>query len=274
MDLQLHPVTKRQLEVTATDLPQSLLLSGKSGVGLHTIALFLAGKELAATIQPKNAKGDVDPKSGTISVEAIRQLYDQTRTKHRTRRIIIIDEAQRMSRGAQAAFLKLLEEPNAATHFILTSHQPSILLPTIRSRVQQLAVQPLTPTQTEAFILAQNITDERKKTQLQFMAPGLPAEVLRLLADEAYFEAKAGIIADARTLLQANTYQKLRLVHKYRSNREDALQLLDGAITIVQHTLLAKPQQGLVAQLERLLEVKERIAANQSIALQLTQAVL
>lgn len=274
MDLQFNPITKLQIEATMLRLPQSLLLCGQRGVGLGTVAAFMAGRELVTYIQPKNIKGDIDPKTGTISIEVIRELYNQTRTVHKGRRVIIIDDAERMSRGAQAAFLKLLEEPSPSTHFILTSHQPSILLATIRSRLQQLHVQPLTPTQTIAFIQSQNKADDRMKSQLQFIAPGLPAEITRLLNNAAYFEAKAKIITDARTFLQAEPYQKLRIAYTYRSNREDALSLLDGVIAILKHTLSTKPSQGLVAQLERVLETKERISANQSIPLNLTQIVL
>jgi DNA polymerase-3 subunit delta' len=274
MSLQLNPVTKLQIEATVRNLPQSLLLSGKRGVGLGTIAAFIAGKELATHIQPKNVKGDNDPKTGTISIEIIRELYSQTRTIHKGRRIIIIDDAERMSRGAQAAFLKLLEEPSPSTYFILTSHQPSMLLATIRSRLQQLRIQPLTSTQMVAFIQSQNKADDKKKSQLQFIAPGLPAEIIRLLNDTAYFEAKAKIITDARTFLQAEPYQKLRIAHAYRTSREDTLSLLDGAIAILKHTLSTKPSQGLVAQLERVLETQERISANQSIPLNLAQIVL
>ena len=274
MEILLHPVTKRQLEATRSNLPQSLLLAGKSGVGLYSIALFLAGKEHASTLQPKNAKGEIDSKVGTIGIEAIRELYEQTRTKQTTRRVVVLDNAERMSKGAQAAFLKLLEEPNASTHFILTSHQPSQLLATIRSRVRQLTVQPLTDTQTQEFIARQHGIADKKKVQLQFIAPGLPAEIFRLIADDAYFDTKAKIILDARTLLQADTYQKLRIAYAYRSDRESALLLIDGAMTILNHTLRTKPQQGLVQQLEQFLRAKERITANQSIALNLAQIVL
>lgn len=273
-DVSLHPVTKRQLEAIGNDLPQSLLLTGNYGVGLYTIAASMAGKELTATIQPKNAKDEISPKAGTISVATIRQLYEQTRTKHTAKRVIIIDDAERMSRGAQAAFLKLLEEPNASTYFILTSHEPNTMLPTIHSRVQHVTVQPLTTIQTDEFITSQNVADAKKKIQLQFIAPGLPAELTRLLSDTSYFEDKAKVISDARTFLQADQYQKLRIINSYRSNREEALLMLDGAMTIVKHTLVSKPQHSLIVQLKQLLEAKERIVANQSIALQLARIVL
>lgn len=274
MAIQLHPITKRHLEAIVNALPQSLLLIGESGVGLQTIALFLAGKEHASTLQPKNTKGEIDLRTGTIGIEAIRDLYSQTRTKHNIRRVVVIDNAERMSKGAQAAFLKLLEEPNASTHFILTSHRPSQLLATIRSRTQHINVQPLTTSQTQEFIAKQYLKDDKKKAQLQFIAPGRPAEILRLLADDEYFDSQAKIILDARAFLQADTYQKMRIIHAYRADREKALLLLEGAMTILNHTLETKPQQGLVQQLGQLLEAKERIAANQSITLNLAQIVL
>lgn len=273
MNLWLHPATQRRLDVLIDNLPQSLLLSGEPGVGLGTIAVNIAGRELAATIKPTDAKGEVDD-FGTINVETIRDLYGHTRTKQRARQIIVIDNAERMSRGAQSAFLKLLEEPNTATHFILTSHEPNILLPTIRSRVQHVVLRPITPQQTEDFIATQNVVDEKKKTQLRFIAAGLPAEIIRLLSNPAHFEAKAKVITDARIFLQADIYQKMKLIHTYRSNRAETLQLLDGVMAIIKHGLAFKPQPTLITQLDKVLQAKERIAANHSIPLTLAQAVL
>ncbi len=272
MRLELHSSVKKRLSSLSKDLPQSLLLHGKVGVGLGTIARFLAGDELAEVIQPTDIKGTLSH-TGSIGVEEIRKLYDQTKTKHHKRRIIIIDDAERMTKSAQAAFLKLLEEPNDATHFILTAHDPGHLLPTIRSRLQDASIPPVTNQDSAAFI-ANLVTDEKKRLQLHFMAAGLPAEILRILASDTYFDQKAKIITDARTFLQADTYQKLRIVHMYRTDREAAIQLLDGAMAIVKHTLTSKPQHTLISQIEQLLSAKEQISANGNIALTLTRIVL
>jgi DNA polymerase-3 subunit delta' len=43
-----------------------------------------------------------------------------------------------MNHNAANALLKLLEEPPAGTILFLISHQPGLLLPTLRSRCQQL----------------------------------------------------------------------------------------------------------------------------------------
>jgi replication-associated recombination protein RarA len=273
IDILLHPITKRAVDNLARELPQSLLISGEKGVGLLTIAKWLAGPQLAAELHPQDAKEHVDS-NGTITVEMIRRLYEQTRAKYTVRQIIVIDDADRMSLGAQSAFLKLLEEPNNQIYFILTSHRPQKLLPTIYSRVQHTVIKPLNTLQSSQFMDTLDILEPIKKTQLEFIAGGLPAELTRLTEDLEYFKIRAAIIGDARDLLQADTYKKMLIVQKYRSNRDDALRLIDSAIHILRRSVSLKPQPALITQLDKLLDVSERIASNQSTQLQLTQFVL
>lgn len=271
--LQLHPSSQIQIDRLANNLPQSLLLSGPTGVGLATLARQIAGKHLAGFIQPQNQKGEVD-QEGTVSVEMIRELYDATRSKQKHARVIVIDDADRMSPSASGAFLKLLEEPTEHTHFILTSHRPQALLPTIRSRVQEVKIQSLDATHSEEYLSLLDVSDKTKRMQLQFIALGLPAEITRLLSNDEYFKNKAELMGDARTLLTAKTYDKLLIVQKYQSSRELALQLLDSALIIARRGISAKPQQALVSQLDMLLTTRENITANFNVRLQLTRLVL
>lgn len=269
----LHASTQLLIEPLLRQLPQSLLLYGDRGVGLKTIAGELAGKSLQAIMQPQNAKGDLD-EDGTIGVETIRQLYDKTRAKNDKSVVIIIDNADRMTHGAQNAFLKLLEEPNKSIHFILTAHQQTSLLPTVRSRVQQLHVQPVSTEQSKKHIISLGVTDAKKQAQLLFLAQGRPADITRLISDEEYFTKRASIIGDARTLITADAYQRLKLIQQYKGEREATLRLLDSALSILKLSLSASPQTKIISQLDKLLLARERITANQSITLQLARAVL
>ncbi|QUJ77316.1 DNA polymerase III subunit delta' [Sulfitobacter albidus] len=58
-------------------------------------------------------------------------------------RVVIIDDADQMNATAANALLKMLEEPPARTVLLLISHQPSGLLPTIRSRCRTLPLRSL-----------------------------------------------------------------------------------------------------------------------------------
>ena len=57
------------------------------------------------------------------------------------RRVSIIEAAEQLNRSAANALLKTLEEPPAESFVLLVSHAPAQLLPTIRSRCQQVHLQ-------------------------------------------------------------------------------------------------------------------------------------
>jgi DNA polymerase-3 subunit delta' len=77
-----------------------------------------------------------------IKVEQVRELADFLYVgSHRGRlRIALVHPAEDMNENAANALLKGLEEPPAAAVFILVSHRPAQLLPTIRSRCVALPV--------------------------------------------------------------------------------------------------------------------------------------
>lgn len=270
----LHPKTEKKLATFKAQLPHAVLLSGEAGVGLATIARELAGKELATFIEPMDSKEHITHETGTISVVVIRRLYEQTRTKSTKRHIFIIDDADRMSLGAQAAFLKLLEEPAENVHFILTSHSPRVLLPTIRSRVQTIVVEPITTAQTKLFLDMLRTPDPKIRVQLEYLAAGLPAELTRLTSNDGYFKERADIMADTRTFLTGSVYQRLLIIHAYHQNRAKTLQLLDSALVVTKRSLSAKPQASLIAQLDKLLSTREKIEANYNARLQLMAFVV
>jgi DNA polymerase-3 subunit delta' len=71
------------------------------------------------------------------------------------RRAIIIDPADDMERNASNALLKSLEEPPRGTYFLLVSHRPSRLLPTIRSRCRTLRFAALSDDAMATILAAQ-----------------------------------------------------------------------------------------------------------------------
>jgi DNA polymerase-3 subunit delta' len=80
-----------------------------------------------------------------------------------SRRVIIIDAIDEVERpGASNALLKNLEEPPQGTIFLLISHAPGRLLPTIRSRCRLLRFEALDDATMRAVLRAQqpNLPDE------------------------------------------------------------------------------------------------------------------
>lgn len=81
----------------------------------------------------------------SINVDQIRKLQSVLNVKASMseKRVIIIDAADDMERGAANALLKSLEEPPRGTIFLLVSHASDKLLPTIKSRCQIMRFDPL-----------------------------------------------------------------------------------------------------------------------------------
>ena len=146
-------------------LPGAIMLQGPQGIGKATLAFELATAILTATgdedpkrvreqvaamshpnlallrRRPKDAKGYYS----VIRVEDVRELRETLQhTRGRAgHRIAILDSIDECNPSAANALLKTLEEPPADTTFLLVSHRPGQLLPTIRSRCQNLAMRGL-----------------------------------------------------------------------------------------------------------------------------------
>lgn len=139
------------------------LFAGKAGLGKHDFALAAARELvheegiaqpegahpdiLVLTYLPKDDKEEKKREEGkpyetkrSISVGQIRQMQQRLNTRPTlgSRRAVIIDPADDMERGASNALLKSLEEPPQGTFFLLVTHRPARLLPTIRSRCRLL----------------------------------------------------------------------------------------------------------------------------------------
>jgi DNA polymerase III subunit delta' len=77
-----------------------------------------------------------------IKVDQVRELADflYVRSHRGALRVALVHPAEDMNENAANALLKGLEEPPAGAVFILVSHRPAQLLPTIRSRCVALPV--------------------------------------------------------------------------------------------------------------------------------------
>lgn len=263
----LHPSSARLIQQLSQDLPQAILLTGPDGIGFAAaIDLLKQGRQLIM-LQPE--KDDtIDLEKGTITIEMIRSLYDLLRTHYEKERLVVIRDADRMGVPAQNAFLKLLEEPGEGICFVLLSHTPQLLLPTVRSRSQLTELRPLSPTDSQTLLDSLNITDATKRTQLLFIAEGLPARLTTLAQNETLFERRAQIVRDARTFLTGSRYQALHVAEQYKDRREDALVLLTDAAKLL------KRQPDAINKIASLLETYERIAQNGNIRLQLATAAI
>ncbi len=177
--------------------PTSLDIDPEHPVARRSRALAEPGLMLIRR-SPNETTGKM---SDVIRGEDVRRLqgfFGLTATDN-GRRVVIIDAADEMNPTAANALLKLLEEPPAGAVLLLVSHQPSRLLPTIRSRCRTLRLDPLGPADLAAALDAAEAPAGPETAALAELAGGSVGEALRLaLLDglAAYGEIVA-IFADA-----------------------------------------------------------------------------
>ncbi|MEO6717816.1 MAG: DNA polymerase III subunit delta' [Novosphingobium sp.] len=104
--------------------------------------------------EKKRAEGKPYQTKRNITVDQIRRMQQRLHTRPTLgqRRVIIIDPADDMEKGAVNALLKSLEEPPVGTFFLLVSHRPGRLLATVRSRCLSLHIAPLSDAEVDAVV--------------------------------------------------------------------------------------------------------------------------
>ena len=90
---------------------------------------------------------------------------------------------QESSQEAANALLKLLEEPPGAGRFILTSSEPGLLLPTIRSRTVPLHVPPLPEARVRALLEERPGVGPKEAAWAARLGQGSPGRALAFLPD-------------------------------------------------------------------------------------------
>ena len=96
------------------------------------------------------------------------------------RRVVLIDVADDMNVQAANALLKMLEEPPVRTTFLLVSHQPDRLLPTIRSRCRDLRLMPLSAQDMQSALALAGIEAGADAAALAELSGGSAGEAVRL----------------------------------------------------------------------------------------------
>ena len=195
---------KQQLSarLSGGQLSHAYILSGPAGSGKHTLAGILSAamvctgtgtkpcgscpacRKAAAGIHPDIVT--VSPEEGkAITVDQVRQLRSDAwiRPNEATRKVYLLEQTQRLKSSAQNAMLKLLEEGPAYAAFLLLTDNSSALLPTVRSRCEELALSPVSVPQAEQW-LAEHFGDkpEQQRRQAALDSQGILGRAVELLS--------------------------------------------------------------------------------------------
>lgn len=127
----------------------------------EALAVMSGGSEKEEGEEKSGSAASKKSVSQQISIEQIRKLSDFVYlTGHQSGyKIILIYPTEAMNTASANALLKKLEEPPENVLFILVTHQAQHLLPTLRSRCQQIAM-PIPDVETAVAWLKQQAVDD------------------------------------------------------------------------------------------------------------------
>lgn len=188
-------------------LPPSLLFSGPEGVGKRLVAKAVA--QALNCLQPRIERGHpadlsldacgsclacrkIDrgvhpdlvvlerPETGSVKIDEVREAIAATgyRPFEGRRRVVVIDDADRLNPDSQNALLKSLEEPPASSVFLLVSSRPETLLATVRSRCSRLRFGRLPAAEVARLLIERHKMDPADAHAVAAVADGSPGRAL------------------------------------------------------------------------------------------------
>jgi DNA polymerase-3 subunit delta' len=205
-----------------TEHAHAYLLQGPAGIGKRALAERLMGlllcqapgqkpcgqckscHLLAAGSHPDNFMLQPEEADKAILVDQVRSLvgFVSQTAQLGGRKVVFIDPVEAMNLNAANALLKSLEEPSGNTVMLLVSHQPSRLLPTIRSRcVQQPCPVPTAAQASEWLAHALPEVAEEARAALLTLANESPLAA-RQLHDQNVLAQRALVVEGVKRLLK------------------------------------------------------------------------
>ena len=139
------------------------------------------GLQEAATVSDTPEGGAAKKASGEIRIDQVRQLDSLLSvTTHRSgMRVIILFPAESLNTASANYLLKSVEEPAPGTVFLLVSHAPDKVLPTLLSRCRRLCLPMPARTEGLAWLDAQDLSEAEAETWLH-ASGGAPVGALTL----------------------------------------------------------------------------------------------
>jgi DNA polymerase-3 subunit delta' len=269
-------------------VPGSMLFTGEAGIGKKLFALELAKalncryrsgveacdecsscRRISKSTFPPFGKDEDDktrliwsehadvsmarPYKQIIRVPVMRELEREAnfRPFEGAVRIFIVEDADYMNEVAANALLKILEEPPATSHLILTTTNPTALLATIRSRCQVIRFAPIPATDVEKFLIEDKGVAAADAALLARTSRGSIGHALATDIDD-YRERRQAMLTILRALtITGDRVQLLRSAEalaaaKDRGEYEESLDVLESLIRDTWALVLGGPAESLI----------------------------
>lgn len=216
---------QKQLQLLENDLAtgnlaHAYLLSGPADLGKYTVAQCFAKAVQTKDLDDEkafNVSAQIDrgihsdtifcpknPEDESLKIAQVRSLLNNLQmTGDSWKRILVIEDIDRMTPEASNAMLKMLEEPPRKVLYIFTSSNPHTVLDTILSRVRKVDFHLMSsPDLFRALKLRFRLEEDAKLYRVVELSLGRIAKAIKLLETQDHLKAYEDFFAEINSFLK------------------------------------------------------------------------
>ena len=176
-------------------------------------------------VVPVDAKGE-PVANGLIRIEQVRDVQAALRYRvERGKKVVVVDQAEKLIPAAANAFLKTLEEPPADSIIILITSRAPELLPTILSRCHRVNFSPIPAFELATALSGVHSISQEDGLALARLSGGSMGSALRYLGGGAH-EKRREVLSKLGSLATGDAMGALALAEEL-SKRDDIDELLE-----------------------------------------------
>lgn len=168
--------------------------------------------------------------SRNISIAVARQIKRRLALKAPSGivRTVLFHQMEYMRTSSADALLKMIEEPPPNTIIIMTARRPEVLLPTIRSRAQQIRLDRIDEQKIETYLIERHSVDRASAHLLSRLSEGSLGAALEKVTNEDSLAFRQGVLDLFVLLVDGTGSELVSRLHETINlrNRSEVEQLL------------------------------------------------
>ena len=290
---QEHAGKLLKQSIASGRLAHAYLFAGPDGVGKRTCAQIFAralncleGGEEPCDKCPactKEFHPDIrvlEPEGNSLRIEQIREMQNSVVYKpyEGKWKVYILEDADKLTEAAANSLLKTLEEPPPVTIFILLTAKPEHILPTIRSRCQQVNFRAIGQEKILSFLAERYPEVDAEKRELAAaLAEGSLGKACTFLENQEALELVEEV-KECYGELGRDRLAPITLAEKWSKRKEELGDFFQILTLLYRQSLWENIEsyklKGIYASLRAIEETERALARNANVQLALEQLLI